>query len=37
MHYNFCRIHITTPITPVMAAGLTDHVWELEELVGLLD
>jgi hypothetical protein len=36
MHYNYCRIHQTLRITPAMAAGLTDHVWELEELVGLL-
>lgn len=37
MHYNFCRVHQTLRITPAMAAGLSDHVWELEELVGLLD
>jgi IS1 family transposase len=37
MHYNFCRIHKTLRITPAMAAGVTDHVWGLEELVGLLD
>ncbi len=36
MHYNYCRIHQTLRVTPAMAAGLTDHVWELEELVGLL-
>ncbi len=36
MHYNYCRIHQTTRITPAMAAGLTDHVWELEELVALI-
>ena len=32
-HYNFCRIHETTRITPVMALGLTDHVWSIAELV----
>lgn len=37
MHYNFCRIHQTLRITPAMAAGLADHVWEIEELVGLID
>jgi hypothetical protein len=37
MHYNFCRIHQTLRVTPAMQAGLTDHVWELEELVGLLE
>jgi hypothetical protein len=37
MHYNFCRIHKTLKVTPAMEAGLTDHVWTLDELVGLLD
>jgi hypothetical protein len=37
MHYNYCRIHQTLRITPAMQAGLTDHVWEIEELVGLID
>ena len=36
MHYNFCRIHKTLRVTPAMAAGLSDHPWDLEELVGLL-
>jgi IS1 family transposase len=37
MHYNFCRVHKTLRVTPAMEAGLTDHVWTMEELVGLLD
>lgn len=37
VHYNFCRIHSTLRVTPAMAAGLTDHVWEISELVALLD
>jgi IS1 family transposase len=37
MYYNFCRIHQTLRVTPAMEAGLTDHVWMLEELVALLD
>lgn len=37
VHYNFCRIHGALRITPAMAAGLTDHVWELSEMVGLLE
>jgi IS1 family transposase len=37
MHYNYCRIHQTLRITPAMAAGLTDHVWEIEEVIALLD
>jgi len=37
MHYNFCRVHKTLRVTPAMEAGLSDHVWELAELVGLLE
>src|SRR6266511_1692069 len=37
VHYNFCRIHQTLRITPAMAAGLSDHVWELSEMVNLLE
>lgn len=37
MHYNFCRVHKTLRVTPAMEAGLADHVWELDELVGLLE
>jgi hypothetical protein len=33
-HYNFCRIHKTTRVTPAMAAGVSDHVWGLDELIG---
>jgi IS1 family transposase len=36
MHYNFCRIHQTLRVTPAMEAGISDHVWSLEELVSLL-
>ena len=32
MYYNFGRIHKTLRITPAMAAGLSDHVWSLEEI-----
>jgi IS1 family transposase len=37
MHYNFCRVHKTLKTTPAVAAGIADHVWTVEELVGLLD
>jgi len=37
MHYNFCRVHKTLRVTPAMEAGLTDHIWTLDELVSLLD
>src|ERR1700720_2284346 len=33
VYYNFGRIHKTLRITPAMAAGLSDHVWSLEEIV----
>ena len=36
MHYNFCRVHKTLRVTPAMEAGLTDHVWDIEELIGLI-
>lgn len=34
-HYNFCRIHGSLRITPAMAAGVTDRVWSLDEIVRL--
>ncbi|HUW13328.1 MAG TPA: IS1 family transposase [Anaerolineae bacterium] len=37
MHYNFARVHQTLKTTPAMAAGVADHVWSVEEIVGLLD
>jgi len=37
MHYNFARIHQTLRVTPAMQAGVADHVWSVEEIVGLLD
>jgi IS1 family transposase len=37
MHYNFCKIHMTLRVTPAMQAGLTDHVWEIEELLAMID
>src|SRR5450755_2999462 len=37
MFYNFVRIHETLRITPAMAAGVTDHVWEISDVVVLLD
>lgn len=37
MHYNYCRKHLTLKTTPAYEAGLADHIWSIEELVGLLD
>lgn len=36
MYYNFCRVHQTLRVTPAMEIGVTDHVWEIEEIVALL-
>ena len=37
MHYNFCRIHQSLRVTPAMEAGVSDHVWSLNEIIGLLE
>ena len=36
MWYNFSRIHQTLRATPAMEAGVANHVWSVEEVVGLL-
>jgi hypothetical protein len=37
MYYNFGRIHKTLRVTPAREAGISDHVWSLEEIVGLIE
>jgi hypothetical protein len=37
MHYNFVRIHKSLRMTPAMAAVVTEHLWEIEDIVELLD
>ena len=37
MHYNFGRIHKTLRVTPAMAAGVTDRVWTMQEIVALVE
>ncbi len=37
MYYNFGRIHQTLRVTPAMEAGVTDHIWSLEEIAALAD
>jgi IS1 family transposase len=37
MYYNFAHIHQTLRVTPAMEAGISDHVWTLEEIVALID
>jgi hypothetical protein len=36
-HYNFVRIHQTLRVTPAMAAGVTDRLGELEDIVRMVD
>jgi hypothetical protein len=31
--YNFCHVHQTLRVTPALEAGITDHVWEITELI----
>ena len=37
MYYNFVRIHKSLRVTPAMAAGVTDKLWEIEDIVRLVD
>lgn len=37
MFYNFCRIHKTLRVTPAMAAGVTDRVWDVEDIARLIE
>jgi IS1 family transposase len=37
VHYNFARIHQTLRVTPAMEAGISDHVWDIEDIVRLAD
>jgi hypothetical protein len=32
-HYNFVRVHGSIRVTPAMAAGVTDHLWSISELM----
>jgi IS1 family transposase len=36
MFYNFCKIHKSLRVTPAMEAGLTDHVWNIIDIVELI-
>lgn len=37
MYYNFVRIHSSLKVTPAMAAGVTDRLWEMSDIVALLE
>ncbi len=35
--YNFCRIHKTLRMSPAMAAGITDRLWSLDDIIAKID
>ena len=35
--YNFAKVHQTLRVTPAMEAGVSDHVWTVEEIAALAD
>jgi IS1 family transposase len=37
LYYNFVRIHKTLKVTPAMAAGVTDRLWEVKDMVAVLE
>jgi hypothetical protein len=37
MFYNFCRIHLTLRVTPAMEGDISDHVWNIEEILTLTE
>lgn len=37
MHYNFVRIHKTLRVTPAMEAGVTGRLWEMSDIVALIE
>src|SRR5947199_8123425 len=37
MYYNFVRIHQTLKVTPAMAAGVTTRLWEVSDIVAMLE
>jgi IS1 family transposase len=37
MYCNFVKIHSTLRVTPAVEAGLSDHVWDMAELIGIID
>lgn len=37
MYYNFVKVHQTLKVTPAMEAGLTDRLWDISDLVAIID
>ena len=35
--YNFARIHKTLKMTPALAAGITDRLWSMDDIVALVE
>ena len=35
--YNFCRVHKSLRVSPAMAAGVSDRLWSMEDIVALID
>ena len=36
-YYNFVRIHQTLGVSPAMVAGVTSHLWSMEELIAMIN
>jgi hypothetical protein len=37
MHYNFVRIHSSLRVSPAMAAGVSDKLWSMDDIVALVE
>lgn len=37
MFYNFCRQHKTLCVSPIMAAGVTNRLWDVKHIVGVIE
>lgn len=37
MHYNLCRIHQTLRMTPAMKIGMSNSLWDIDDIVGLIE
>ncbi len=37
MYYNFVRVHKTLRVTPAMAANVTKRLWEMSDIVDVLE
>jgi hypothetical protein len=37
MWYNFCRVHQMLRVTPAMEAGISEHVWSMQDLIPLAE